>query len=173
MIIICYIIELQYRSAYERDPNILNVIFIILSLPVLGTPEFIGEPIILLLLILLLLLSLLIIILCVLLWNASMLILLKSFLILYLACVHCFVVEQAFPEFLKAITHLPLQGQKALVQVLVSLGEDYLKSLLIALQTLITIRICSQSERWSSQVLLNNDDHVTCAAKVCFHLHVH
>ena len=49
MIIICYIIELQYRSAYERDPNILNVIFIILSLPVLGTPEFIGEPIILLL----------------------------------------------------------------------------------------------------------------------------
>ena len=67
MIIICYIIELQYRSAYERDPNILNVIFIILSLPVLGTPEFIGEPIILLLLFLLLL----IIIFCVLLWNVS------------------------------------------------------------------------------------------------------
>ncbi|XP_067949124.1 ubiquitin-protein ligase E3A-like [Watersipora subatra] len=106
-------IELQYRIAYERDPKIVNIILIILSLPVIGSPEF---------------------------------------------------IEQAYPEFLKAVTYLPLQGQKTLVQTFVRMGKEYQRSLLFSLQTLITVKIVSHDE-WGSRHL-NNDDSITSAAKM-------
>ena len=75
------------------------------------------------------------------------------------------VVEQAYPEFLKAVTYLPLQGQKTLVQTFVRMGKEYQRSLLFSLQTLITVKIVSHDE-WGSRHL-NNDDSITSAAKVC------
>ena len=37
------ITELQYKSRYERDSHVLNVIFIILDIPCLSHPEYVGE----------------------------------------------------------------------------------------------------------------------------------
>jgi len=65
------------------------------------------------------------------------------------------------------MTHLPLQGRKSLVQTFVCLGREYQRSLLTSLQQLLTIRVVSQSEKWSSQHVLNYDEHIACAAKVC------
>lgn len=77
------------------------------------------------------------------------------------------IAEKAYPAFLQAMTHLPLAGQIALVKVFARLGGNYLKGVLTSLHQLITIRIVSQSDNWSSHHTINNDDHVISAVKVC------
>lgn len=85
-----------------------------------------------------------------------------------IVCVYHIVTEKAYPLFLKAMTHLPLAGQVALVRVMSTRGADYLRHVLTSLQQLITIRIVSQSDNWSEHHTINNDDYITSAVKVCF-----
>lgn len=79
------------------------------------------------------------------------------------------LTELAYPSFLQAVSYLPLAAQKELVGLFAGRGVEYLRRILTSLHQLITIRIVSQSDHWSSTNLLNNDSQITGAAKVGTH----
>ncbi|KAK3611418.1 hypothetical protein CHS0354_034865 [Potamilus streckersoni] len=75
-------------------------------------------------------------------------------------------IENAFPEFCKAFTNLPMEGRVKLAKVWSKFGVDHVSELVQSLQQLITVKLIDNETRWSHGYFINDEEHITGPTRV-------
>lgn len=75
-------------------------------------------------------------------------------------------IENAYPDFCKAVSKLPLQGQCKLAKVWSKFGHNWLLEKVHSLHQLITVKIVNNEGRWGRSYHINDDDGIAGAAKM-------
>lgn len=75
-------------------------------------------------------------------------------------------IENAYPDFCKAVSKLPLHGQCKLAKVWSKFGQDWLLEKVRSLHQLITVKIVNNEGRWGRSYHINDDDGIAGATKM-------
>ena len=75
-------------------------------------------------------------------------------------------IENAYPEFCKTISCLPLAGQVELAKYWSKFSANRLQQMVESLQQLITVKIVHGEEKWSKGYYINNEDSIANPTKV-------
>ncbi|XP_061189216.1 ubiquitin-protein ligase E3A-like [Saccostrea echinata] len=79
---------------------------------------------------------------------------------------HVDLLENAFPEFCKALGHMDVSGKAKLAKIWSTFGAEWLLQMTRTLHQVITVRIAQNHGRWGRMYQLNDDEGIGGATKV-------
>lgn len=76
------------------------------------------------------------------------------------------LLENAFPEFCRALGHMNMSGQAKLARIWSTFGEDWLLQKTRLLHQVITVKIAQNHGKWGRVYQLNDDEGIAGSTKV-------